>query len=189
MRWVIFTPPGAGVTNDMNQAVQWWQKAADQNQVAAESALGELYLIPAAPYGTNYLNYPKAVGLLRQAVAQDSVHAMNNLGAAYESGLGVERDFKEAARWYRAAAERGDALAQANLGQLYFDGRGVPFDLEQAYKWFKLSANQGNTRGTVGFGNFQGHQLLTPKQLAEAEQMVVQFQPVLSQSLPSQSRI
>jgi uncharacterized protein len=179
-----FYATGRGVTNDMNQAIKWWQKAADQKQVAAESALGELYLIPAAPYGTNYLNYPKAIGLLRQAMAQGSVHAMNNLGAAYEGGLGVERDFKEAARWYRAAAERGDALAQANLGQLYFDGRGVPFDLEQAYKWFKLSANQGNTRGLVGFGNFQSGRLLTPKQLAEAEQMVMQFQP-----LPSESRI
>jgi uncharacterized protein len=175
-----FYATGRGVTNDMDQAVKWWQKAADQKQVAAEAALGELYLIPAAPHGTNYLNYPKAVRLLRQAVAQGSVHAMNNLGAAYESGLGVERDFKEAARWYRAAAERGDALAQANLGQLYFDGRGVSFDLEQAYKWFKLSASQGNPRGVVGFGNFLNSRLLTPKQLAEAEQMVAQFQPLQS---------
>jgi len=96
----------------------------------------------------------------------------------------VKADFKEAAKWYRAAAEQGDALAQANLGQLYFDGRGVEFDLVQAYKWYKLSANQGNTIGNNGLGNFQTRPLLSPKQLAQAEQMVLDFKPQPAKSQP-----
>ena len=110
--------------------------------------------------------------------------AINNLGVACENGLGVDRDFKAAAKWYRAAAEQGDALGEANLGQLYFDGRGVPFDLIQAYKWFKLSANQGNGIGNNGLDNFQTHLLLKPKDLAEAEQMVLDFRPRPTKSLP-----
>ena len=113
-----------------------------------------------------------------------SVGAINNLGVAYENGMGVQVDFKEAAKWYRAAAEQGDALAQANLGQLYFDGRGVEFNLEQAYKWFKLSANQENGLGSNGLDNFQTRPLLSPKQLAEAEQMVLDFRPRLAKSQP-----
>jgi TPR repeat protein len=179
-----FYANGTGVTNDMNVAIQWWHKAAAQNQMEAEAALGQLYLIPAEPYGTNYLNYAEALRWLRQAAAQGSIGAMNNLGVAYENGLGVKMDFKEAAKWYRAAAEQGDALAQANLGQLYFDGRGVAFDLEQAYKWFKLSANQGNNLGNNGLDNFQTRPLLPPKQLAEAEQMVLDFQSQPAKSQP-----
>lgn len=172
-----FYATGQGVTNDLTQAIHWWQKAADQNQAEAEAALGELYLLPTETHGTNYLNYADAGRWLRRAAAHGSAAAMNNLGVAYETGLGVKVDFKAAANWYRAAAEQGDALAQANMGQLYFDGRGVAFDLVQAYKWFKLSANQGNSLGAVGLNDFMTHPLLVPKQLAEAEQLVLDFQP------------
>ena len=172
-----FYAAGHGVTNDMDEAVRWWLKAAGQDQVDAEARLGELYLIQTPQYRTNYLNYPEALKWLRKAAAQGSAGAMNNLGVAYENGIGVKLDFKEAARWYRAAAELGDDLGQANLGQLYFDGRGVKLDLVQAYKWFKLSAGKGNSLGTVGLANFQSHPLLTPNQLAEAEQLVLDFHP------------
>jgi TPR repeat protein len=173
---------GRGVTNDAGEAVKWWRKAAAQNQVSAEAALGQLYLIPLAPYGTKYINYEEANRFLHQAVAHGSVVALNNLGVAYENGLGVPRDFAQAAYWYREAAERGDAQGQANLGQLYFDGRGVTNDLVQAYMWFKLSAGQGNNLGTTGLGSFQSRELLTPKQIAEAEQMVLNFRPRQSQN-------
>jgi len=179
-----FYATGRGVTNDMSEAIKWWQKAAAQKQMDAEAALGQLYLLPQARYGTNYLNYAEADRWLRQAAEQRSVRAMDNLGVAFENGFGMERDFKEAAHWYRAAADQGDALAQANLGQLYFDGRGVPFDLVQAYKWFKLSYSQGNSLGTMGFNNFQTHQLLTPKQVADAEQMVLDYHPQPPQTQP-----
>lgn len=175
---------GRGVTNDMDEAIKWWSKAADQNQPDAQAALGDLYLIPGVPYGTNYLNYPEAMRLLRLAAARGSVSAMNNLGVAYETGLAVKLDFKEAAKWYRMAADQGDARAQGNLGQLYFDGRGVPFDLEQAYKWFKLGSLQGQILGVKGLANFTSYKLLTPKQLAEAEQMVGDYRPILTKSDP-----
>jgi len=172
-----FYAAGRGVTNDMGEAVQWWQKAAGQNQVDAQDALGQLYLLPGTQYGTNYLNYPEAIQWLQRAAAQDSAGAMNNLGVAYENGLGVKRDSKAAAQWYQQAAERGNAAGQANLGQLYFDGRGVTNDLVQAYKWFKLSASHGSVIGTAGFANFQAKPLLSPTQLAEAEQSVLDFHP------------
>ncbi|MGA2871784.1 MAG: tetratricopeptide repeat protein, partial [Verrucomicrobiota bacterium] len=173
-----FYSSGRGVTNDMVQAIRWWQKAADQNQVEAQAALGELYLTPSVEHGASYLNFPESLHWLRAAATDGSARAMNDLGVAYQSGLGVKLDLKEAAKWFRLAAERGDAQAQANLGQLYFDGSGVPLDLAQAYKWFKLSSNQNNNHGTIGFNNFQAHQLLKPQQLTEAEQMVFDFKPI-----------
>ncbi len=46
----------------------------------------------------------------------------------YENGRGVAQDYAEAARWYRKAAEQGDAGAQHNLGLLYAKGVGVRYE-------------------------------------------------------------
>ena len=37
----------------------------------------------------------------------------------YRNGEGVPQDYKEAVKWYRLAAEQGDAIAQTNLGIMY----------------------------------------------------------------------
>ncbi len=62
----------------------------------------------------------------------------------YFNGQGVPQDYKEAASWYRKAAESGNAEAQNNLGLLYTTGQGVPYNLVQAYKWLNLAAGAGN---------------------------------------------
>lgn len=51
--------------------------------------------------------------------------AQTNLGVFYQKGIGVKKDEKEAVKWYRKAAENGNAVARANLGQSYYYGNGV----------------------------------------------------------------
>lgn len=46
----------------------------------------------------------------------------------YDTGVGVAQDAAEAVRWFRLAAEQGDALAQFDLGVMYATGGGVPQD-------------------------------------------------------------
>lgn len=69
--------------------------------------------------------------------------AQNNLGAHYEHGLGIPRDYVEAAKWYRRAADQGNVAAQANLGNLYLEGQGVARDYLEAAKWSRMAADQG----------------------------------------------
>lgn len=64
------------------------------------------------------------------------------MGSAYEEGDGVEQNCVEAARWYRMAAEQGDAISQDSLGQLYYDGRGVEQNYAEAAQWFQKAADQ-----------------------------------------------
>ncbi len=47
-----------------------------------------------------------------------------NLSVIYHSGEGVERDDKEAVKWWRKAAEHGFAKVQASLGVMYHYGQG-----------------------------------------------------------------
>ena len=49
----------------------------------------------------------------------------NNVGAAYENGLGCKQSYAKAAKWYRLAAEQGLNTAMANLAFLYLHGYGT----------------------------------------------------------------
>ena len=43
----------------------------------------------------------------------------------YDKGHGVDEDNVEAVKWYRKAADQGDAKAQYSLSGMYIEGRGV----------------------------------------------------------------
>ena len=47
-------------------------------------------------------------------------------------------------KWYRKAADQGDARAQRNLGICYRFGTGVTKDEVVAVKWYRLAAEQGD---------------------------------------------
>ena len=77
-------------------------------------------------------------------VDKTNVDVQLRLGQMYANGWGVTQDVDEAVKWYRKAAEQGDANAQCNLGFMYEEGRGVTKDDREAVKWFRKSAEQGN---------------------------------------------
>jgi TPR repeat protein len=62
----------------------------------------------------------------------------------YSLGDGVPQDDREAVRWWRLAAEQGEAAAQSNLGLMCSNGEGVPEDDVLAYMWYNLAAAQGH---------------------------------------------
>jgi hypothetical protein len=85
---------------------------------------------------------------LQRKAENGDVAAQLELGSRYmnEKRGGVESD-AEAVKWYRLAAEQGNAEAQVNLGRLYFLGAGVPTNYAEAAKWYRLAAEQGNAAG------------------------------------------
>jgi TPR repeat protein len=50
----------------------------------------------------------------------------------YARGKGVRQDLVEAVKWYRLAAEQGNADAQLNLGGMYREGKVVRQDHVEA---------------------------------------------------------
>jgi uncharacterized protein len=55
-------------------------------------------------------------------------------------------------KWYRKAADQGNANAQFNLGKMYDDGDGVPQDHAEALKWYLKAADQGNASAQFNLG-------------------------------------
>jgi uncharacterized protein len=52
-------------------------------------------------------------------------------------------NYKEAAKWYRQAAETGHGQAQYSLANLYALGQGVKTSYQQAAHWYRKAARQG----------------------------------------------
>ena len=67
----------------------------------------------------------------------------------YYNAEGVPESRAEAVKWWRKAAEQGDALAQKNLGVMYVTGEGVPVNNVKAYMWWALAKAQGD-EGAAG---------------------------------------
>ena len=62
----------------------------------------------------------------------------------YRAGQGVIRDNKEAAKWFRKAAEQGDADAKTLLAMMYYAGHGVDKDIDKAIELYQQAARQGD---------------------------------------------
>jgi TPR repeat protein len=76
---------------------------------------------------------------------------------AYKAG-----DYAEAAKWFRKAAEQGDADARYNLALMYDVGMGVTQDYAEAVKWYRKAAEQGVAEAQYNLGNryFNGEGVL-----------------------------
>ena len=62
----------------------------------------------------------------------------------YRNNEGVTRDYVEAVKWFRKAAEQGVARAQFKLGVMYERGDGVTQDYVDALMWYSISVVNGN---------------------------------------------
>ena len=147
---------GMGVPKDATEAVRWFRLAAEQDY-----ALAQVFLAILAGMGIEgvALDQAEADRWLRLAAEQDYALVQNSdaalppdltafilllPGIMYDLGQGVPQDDVEAVRWFRLAAEQGDAIAQFTLGLRHADGRGVPQDDVEAVRWYRLAAEQGD---------------------------------------------
>jgi uncharacterized protein len=72
--------------------------------------------------------------------------------------LAQQKNFSDALRWYRIAADQGSVAALVALGDLYVHGQAVPQDLAAAFLWYRKAADRGNSEAEddVGFFYLQG---------------------------------
>ncbi len=80
----------------------------------------------------------------------------------YEDGLGIAKDYRQAATLYADAAVRGVSRAQYNLATMYSSGRGVPLDYVTAYLWYSRAAAAGDASATRALKQMSS--VMTPRQ-------------------------
>ena len=139
---------GKGVTQDYNQAVEWYRKAAEQGVPAAAYNLGVIYAngqgVPA--------NSPEAAKWFLKAAEQGIPNAVIGLGNVYYDAEPGFRNYDEAQKWYLQAANNGVASAAFQLGVMYDLGQGVKQDYQQAIQWYQKAADKGYAPAMANLG-------------------------------------
>ncbi len=96
----------------------------------------------------------RGLELGRESAAAGSCFGQIEVGWCYKEGCGgVAKDYAEAARLYRLAADQGHAVAQYNLGLMFHEGRGVAQDYAEAMRLQRLAADQGDVDAQLYMGN------------------------------------
>ena len=112
---------------------------------------------------------PRILEYYREMASEKLPRAMLFMGKILVDGWGVPKNGREAAKWYRLAAEYGFADAQYDLGIIYSNGLDVPKDNKEAFKWYNLAAEQGMAISQVNLGRMYeyGHGVQQDLEMAE----------------------
>ncbi len=130
--------------DDKAQAIEWFQRATNQNNTKAMLNLGRL----AEGAGEQ----DEAVEWYRRAAELGNSYAQLLLGEFHSKGQGVTQDRRKAAMWWTSAAEKGEKIAQYELGRCYAFGVGVPLNEQEAVKWWTKAAKNGWRRAFYDLG-------------------------------------
>lgn len=89
----------------------------------------------------------------QEDMKRETASEMTEIGNDFFEGRnGKQQDYVEAVKWYRKAAEQGDAYAQCCLGNCYNKGNGVTQDYTEAVKWYRKAAEQGDAKAQFLLG-------------------------------------
>ncbi len=142
---------GDGVPHDDLRAFEYFSKIADENAdessdspnatviSSAFVALGQYFLEGIA---NSYVraNAARAQEMFHYAASYfGDPNAQYSLARLYLDGTGVDRDARQAARWFNLAAEKGHYPSQALLGHLLLTGEGVPRQRAKGLMWLTLA--------------------------------------------------
>jgi len=101
---------GRGGVRDYEIALEWYRLAAKQGFSEARRRLGKLE----NKIAENYAIAENKIALEKSA-KQGNLDALNRLGYMFLHGVRVPQDDKKAMKWFKLAAEQGDAQAQTQV--------------------------------------------------------------------------
>lgn len=165
--WVaIMLDNGIGVTRNAEDALFWFNRAAELGDADAQRILGLIH----RKGGTGPRNDELAAKWFAAAAQQGNETAQFEFGLALLEGRGVPVDLIAAVFWLEKASNQGLAIAQYELGVAYAFGKGVSEDQREALRLLKKAAGQDEAvaQFTIGLAYEYGR-LRLAKNLGEAE--------------------
>ena len=126
---------GKGTAPNVEQAAEYFRKAAENKNAHAQYQLAKLML-------ADKIIGEKSDAIAWLTVAAEGGHeyAQYSLGKTYLTD--EHKNMAEAVHWFTASAEQGNQFAQYALGKLYLEDEYK--NVSQAMHWLTASAEQGN---------------------------------------------
>jgi TPR repeat protein len=136
---------GAGVDRSLAEARKWFETAAATGDRAALFNLGAVAL--------RQHDAGAAAAAFRAAAEKGLARAQAAYGQSLETGEGTERNESEALKWYRMAAEGGDAMGAYLYGVALTRGMGgTEKNAAEAARWYQVAAGQSVGQAQLALG-------------------------------------
>ncbi|CAI2385066.1 unnamed protein product [Moneuplotes crassus] len=139
---------GRGAHKDVNRAYELYEDAAKRENPQAMSNLGYL-LYKKGKVSKAQKVFLEAAMWFRMSITEDySIRDSHfYLGSMHHNGEGVDKCYKSAFKYYKAAADLGHDIACEKLGNLCYSGYGcIRPDKTKSFQWYTLGADRGNTQ-------------------------------------------
>ncbi len=140
------------------KAIDFYQKAADFGSADAKQKLIPLYNNKAQDHEKNN-RWQEARNFYEKAAACGDAVSMLKVGTFYESGRGIEQDYKQAEIWYQKSIDAGNKDAIDRMSDLYIiygdrcsGGNGVDIDEEKAIEYYTKAYNMHNLKANTRLG-------------------------------------
>lgn len=151
---------------DYTKALELYELAASRGNIMGMEAAGHYYRL-------NYVNEDegnaaKAIEYFNKAIERNSNYSRVELALCYETGRGVETDYKKAFELYSQAAEAGYSFANLKMGYYFEDGLMGEEDLNKALENFKIASEAGLAEATYNVGRFYRYSVGIPENPEEA---------------------
>ncbi len=102
---------GMGVTRDVDKAIEWYRKAADQGLAEAQFNLAHILV-------AEDISAVGAAEYMLKAAEQGMADAQYLMGVTYAEGIGVEPDEEKARLWLERASAQGQKDAAKYLKKM-----------------------------------------------------------------------
>lgn len=123
---------GLGLPQDDEKAAEWAAKAAALDGPNADVVFLDSMQSEETELQTEEQMFAEFLGQANKGNARGFYY----VSVAFTSGTGVARNYIEAERWAREAAERGLTSGIRHLGLFHQLGQGVPRNRVEAQKWY-----------------------------------------------------
>lgn len=113
---------GQGVRRNLNIAMEYFQKAAQYDHIKAKYNMAIIY----SQKRYKFHNFKKAFKLFNELAKEGHGKAQNKVGIFLTYGLGVDKDYSLAVKWFEHSYFESNYLpASCNLSFMFAEGKGV----------------------------------------------------------------
>ena len=133
-----------------SEAFQIANESVEQRYGPAIELVGFYYLTGLAPEVP--IDYNRALVLFKESIDLGYAPAAERIGYMYSYGVGVEKNPKEAEKYYKNGVDMGHDLSQLGLGVLYRDNEDLNKSHEDSLALIRLAAEQKNGAALSNLG-------------------------------------
>lgn len=131
---------GDGISKNLNQAYDYFQKASDLGNLESTYLLGKIYLSEK----TKYYNPTKAYNSFLDAANKNHGKSQLMIGRFLLMGQIVDKDYEKALYYFRLASKQKEYDANCYIAYMYASGLGVFPNFGRANNFAKDEYKKGN---------------------------------------------